>query len=76
MESIELKMREVDNPQFPVVLTKQMVQILHEPEMSIEVKAGQIAENVCNTLDSLGYQITAKKPMDGWVMLKAVKPRK
>jgi hypothetical protein len=73
MESVELKLRGVDNLQFPVILTKKMVEILGEPEMSIEVKAGQITEDVCRLLDSLGYRITVKKPMDGWIMLKAAK---
>ena len=76
MESVELKLREVNNVQFPVVLTKRIVEILGEPEMSIEVKAGQITEDVCRLLDSLGYEVTAKKPMDGWIMLKAVKLKK
>jgi hypothetical protein len=76
MESVELKLRMVDNVQFPVVLTKKIVEILGEPEMSIEVKGGQITEDVCRLLDSLGYDVTAKKPMDGWIMLKAVKLKK
>jgi hypothetical protein len=76
MESVELKLRMIDNVQFPVVLTKKMVEILGEPEMSIEVKAGQITEDVCRLLDSLGYDIATKKPMDGWIMLKAVKSKK
>ena len=76
MESVELKLRGIDNVQFPVVLTKKIVEILGEPEMSIEVKAGQITEDVCRLLDSLGYEVAAKKPMDGWIMLKAVKPKK
>ena len=76
MESIELKLRLVDNVQFPVALTRKIAEILGEPEMSIEVKAGQITEDVCRLLDSLGYDITAKKPMDGWIMLKAVKLKK
>jgi hypothetical protein len=75
MESVELKMREIDNAQFPVVLTKKIVEILREPEMSIEIKAGH-TEDVSRLLDSLGYEIAAKKPMDGWIMLKAVKPKK
>jgi hypothetical protein len=73
MESVELKLRLVDNVQFPIVLTKNIARILGEPEMSIEVKNGQITEDVCRLLDSLGYAVTAKKPMDGWTMLKAVK---
>ena len=76
MESVELKLRMVDNVQFPVALTKKIVEILGEPEMSIEVKTGQITEDVCRLLDSLGYDVTTKKPMDGWIMLKAVKLKK
>jgi hypothetical protein len=76
MESVELKLRGVDNLQFPVVLTKRIVEILGEPDMSIEVKAGQITEDVCRLLDSLGYHVTANRPMDGWIMLKAVKRKK
>lgn len=75
MESIELKLREIDNAQFPVVLTKQMAKILDEPEMSIEIKNAH-TEDVCRLLDSLGYEVAAKKPMDGWIMLKAVKLKK
>ena len=76
MESVELKLRGVDNVQFPVVLTRKIVEILGEPEMSIEVQSGQITEDVCRLLDSLGYEVAAKKPMDGWIMLKAVKLKK
>jgi hypothetical protein len=75
MESVELKLREIDNDQFPVVLTRNIVKILREPEMSIEIKTGH-TEDVSQLLDSLGYDITAKKPMDGWIMLRAVKLKK
>lgn len=76
MESVELKLRLIDNAQFPVALTKKMAEILHEPEMSIEVKDGQITEEVSRTLDSLGYVITARRQMEGWMTLKAVKQKK
>jgi hypothetical protein len=76
MESVEIKARGIDNGKFPIVLTKRIVEILREPEMSIEVKAGQITEDVCRLLDSIGYVVTAKKPMDGWMMLKAVKAKR
>ncbi|MBP1695033.1 MAG: hypothetical protein H6Q41_221 [Deltaproteobacteria bacterium] len=76
MESVEIKARGIDNGKFPIVLTKRIVEILREPEMSIEVKAGQITEDVCLLLDSIGYVVTAKKPMDGWMMLKAVKAKR
>jgi len=76
MESVEIKARGIDNGKFPIVLTKRIVEILREPEMSIEVKAGQITEDVCRLLDSIGYVVTAKKAMDGWMMLKAVKAKR
>ncbi len=76
MESVELKLREIDNGQFVVGYTKKIVEILGEPEMSLEVKAGQISEDVSRLVESLGYQIAAKKPMEDWVRLIAVKPDK
>ena len=73
MESVELKLREIDNGEFVVSYTKKIVEILREPEMSLEVKAGQISEDVSRLVESLGYHIAAKKPMEGWVRLVAVK---
>jgi hypothetical protein len=75
MESVELKLREVDNAQFPLVLTKNVAEILRDPEMSIEIKTAH-TEDVSRLLDSLGYNVVAKKPMDGWTMIKAVKAQK
>jgi hypothetical protein len=72
MESVELKLRLIDSPEFVVNYTKKVVEILRVPEMSLEVKAGQICEDVSRLIESLGYQITAKKPMDDWVQLKAI----
>jgi len=65
MESVELKLREIDNDQFVVGYTKRIVEILGEPELSLEVK-----------VESLGYHVAAKKAMDGWIRLKAVKLNK
>jgi hypothetical protein len=76
MESVELKLREIDNGEFVVRYTKKIVEILGEPELSLEVKAGQISEDVSRLVESLGYQVTAKRPMEGWITLKAVKPNK
>jgi hypothetical protein len=76
MESVELKLREIDNDQFVVGYTKRIVEILGEPELSLEVKAGQISEDVSRLVESLGYKVTAKRPMDGWIRLTAVKPNK
>ena len=76
MESVELKLREIDNGEFVVSYTKQIVEILREPEMSLEVKAGQISEDVTRLVESLGYQIAAKRDMEGWVRLVAVKQDK
>ena len=76
MESVELKLREIDNSEFVVSYTKKIVEILGEPEMSLEVKDGQISEDLSRTVESLGYHITAKKPMEGWIRLVAVKKGK
>ncbi len=76
MESVELKLREIDNSEFVVSYTKKIVEILGEPEMSLEVKAGQISEDVSRLVESLGYHIAAKKPMEGWIRLQVVKPDK
>ena len=76
MESVELKAREIDNGEFVVCYTKKIVELLREPELSLEVKAGQISEDVSRLVESLGYHIAAKKAMDGWTQLKAVKLNK
>lgn len=76
MESVELKLREIDNGEFVVGYTKKIVEMLGEPEMSLEVKAGKISEDVSRLVESLGYRIAAKKPMEGWITLKAVKQNK
>ena len=76
MESLELKLRMIDEGQFPVTLTKKMVEMFGDPEMSIEVKAGEISEDVSRLLDSLGYVITVRKPIADWILLKAVKQKK
>jgi len=75
MESIELKMREIGG-HFPAVYTKKVIEILHDPEVSVEVLLGQPSEEVTQVLTSLGYEIGSKKPMDGWIMMKAVKAKK
>ena len=76
MEYIELKSREIDNSEFAVSYTKKIVEILDEPEMSLEVKSGQVSEDVSQFVESLGYNIAAQKPMDGWIRLIAVKQNK
>ena len=73
MESVELKLREIDHGEFVLWYTKKIIEILGEPELSLEVKAGQISEDVARLVESLGYQIEAKKAMDDWIRLKAVK---
>ena len=73
MESVELKLREIDNRDFVISYTRKVVEILGEPEMSLEVRAGQICEDVTRLVESLGYQISDKKDMEGWARLKAVK---
>ena len=76
MESVELKLREIDNGEFVLSYTKKIVEILREPEMSLEVKAGQISEDVSQLVESLGYHIAARRDMEGWVRLVAVKQDK
>ena len=76
MESVELKLREIDNGKFVVGYTRKIVEILREPEMSLEVKAGQISEDVTRLVESLGYQIATKRDMGDWVRLMAVKPNR
>ena len=76
MESVELKLREIDNAEFVVSYTKKIVEILGEPQLSLEVKAGQISEDVTRLVESLGYRITAKREMEGWNRLQAVKQDK
>ncbi|MDD5207127.1 MAG: hypothetical protein PHS17_17010 [Desulfobacterales bacterium] len=76
MESVELKLRLIDNGEFVVAYTKKIVELLREPELSLEVKAGQISEDVTRLVESLGYHIAGKKALEDWVQLKAVKPSK
>ena len=73
MESVELKLRLIDNGEFVLGYTKKVVEMLAEPELSLEVKAGQISEDVSRFLEALGYHIAAKRAMDGWDRLTAVK---
>jgi hypothetical protein len=75
MESIELKIRELSG-NFPAVYTRKIIEILHDPELSVEVLAGQPCEDVTKVIESLGYQVASKKPMDGWILMKAVKEKK
>jgi hypothetical protein len=76
MESVELKLREIDNAEFVVRYTKSIVERLREPQLSLEVKAGQISEDVTRLVESLGYRVTAKREMEGWNRLQAVKQDK
>jgi len=73
MESVELKLREINNSEFVIAHTKHIIDILDEPKLAIEVKAGQISEDVTQLVESLGYQIVSNRPMDGWNRLTAVK---
>jgi hypothetical protein len=75
MESLELKLRTLSG-QFPVVYTKKIVEMFGDPELSIEVKAGQTSEDITKLLDSLGYRIASKKSVDDWLLLKASKEGK
>ncbi len=75
MESIELKLKGIEGT-FPVTYTKKVIEILHDPAVSVEINEGPASEEVYKLLESLGYQVDAKKFKDGWVMLKAAKHRK
>ena len=73
MESVELKLREINNSQFVIEHTKHIIDILDEPEMALEVKDGQITEDVTQLVESMGYQIVSTRAMEGWNRLMAVK---
>ncbi len=73
MESVELKLRGIDNGEFVVRYTKKIVEMLHEPELSLEIDAGPITEDVSRPLESLGYHIASKRAIDGQIRLQAVK---
>jgi hypothetical protein len=70
MEDIELKIMAVDNPQFLAAYTKSVVDVLRMPRLSAEVREGEPSEALTRVLESLGYQVEAKKRDGGWVMLK------
>jgi hypothetical protein len=76
MESVELKCREIDNVQFPVFLAKNVASILRDPEMSVEVKTAEIADDVSKALSTLGYDVAPKKAMADWFVVKAIKGKK
>ena len=73
MESVELKLRGINNSKFVTVHTKHIIEILDEPELAIEVKAGQISEDVSQLVESLGYHTVSNRPMDGWNRLTVAK---
>ena len=51
MESVELKLREINNSQFVVAHTKHIIDILDNPKLAIEVKDGQIREDVTELVE-------------------------
>lgn len=73
MESVELKLREINNGEFVMNYTKKVVKILKEPQLSLEVKAGKICEDVSSLVESMGYNITARREMNDWIRLTAIK---
>jgi hypothetical protein len=75
MESIEFKMKAIDNIQFLTSYTKKVVEILHNPQLSAEVGGGKPREEVSKVLESLGYHVEAKNFPDGCVALKGSKKR-
>ena len=73
MESVELKLRGIDSSVFAVNYTRKIVDMLHYPELSLEVQAGKTSDDVSRLVESLGYQVTARKSIEDWIWLKAVK---
>ena len=73
MEAVELKLRLINKSEFVLNYTKKVVEILKNPQMNLEVKAGKICEDVSNLVESMGYNITARREMDDWIRLTAVK---
>jgi hypothetical protein len=73
MESIELKAKGIDSSQFLTTYTKNIVEILRDPNLSAEVKDGQTSKDLSQLLESLGYHVEAKKFEGGWTALKAAK---
>ncbi len=71
MESVELKLKGITG-QYPVVCTRKVIELLHDPALSVELELGQPSEDVHKLLESLGYQVEIKR-FDSWVMLKAAK---
>lgn len=74
MESVELKLKGITG-QYPVVCTRRVIELLKDPVLSVEVEAGQPAEDVHRLLESQGYHVETRQ-IDGWVMLKAAKQKK
>jgi hypothetical protein len=74
MESIEFKMKAIDNIQFLTTYTKKVVEILNDPQLSAEVNEGKPSEEVSKTLESLGYHVDPKHHK-GWVQLKGLKKK-
>jgi hypothetical protein len=73
MESVEIKLRGIDRCEFVLNYTKKIVEMLGQPELSLEVEAGQVSEDLSCLIESLGYHVVARKTMDGWIQVKAVK---
>ena len=75
MESIEFKMKAIDNIEFLTTYTKKVVEILHNPQLSAEVGGGKPSEEVSKTLESLGYHVEVRPFPDGCVALKGSKKK-
>ncbi len=73
MESVEIKLRGIDSSEFVLNYTKKIVEMLGQPELSLEVEAGQVSEDVSRLIESLGYHVVARKTMNGWIQVKAAK---
>ena len=72
MESIEFKLKGIDG-QFITNYTKNIIELLGEPEVSAVVDEDERSQRVSDLLQSLGYSVETKKLGAGSVRLIAKK---
>ena len=60
MEFIEFKLKGIDG-EFITVYTKNIIELLGEPEVSAVVDEDERSEQVLKLLQSLGYSVESKK---------------
>ena len=72
METIEFKLKGIDG-QFITAYTKNIIELLGEPEVSAVVDEDERSERVLKLLESLGYSVETKSIGAGSVRLIAKK---